>query len=103
MISGNYTYTTIATAATTDEQGIAAAHGLRLMGYFIRETAAAAATLNLCHGTSNTTIIAAENLALSSSVARWFGPQGLPVEAGVYIERLTGGSTQVVLITTRQT
>ena len=99
MISGNYTYTTVATAATTDEQGIAAAAGLRLMGYTIRETAAAVATVNLCHGTSNATIIAGENLAASSSVTRWFGPQGLPVDAGVYIERLTGGSTQVILIT----
>lgn len=99
MIVGNYTYTTIATAATTDEQGIAAAENMRLMGYFIRETAAAAATVNLCHGTSNTTIMAAENLAASTSVCRWFGPQGLPASAGVYIERLTGGSTQVVLIT----
>ena len=99
MIVGNYTYTTIATAATTDEQGIAAAANRRLMGYFIRETAAAAATVNLCHGTSNTTIMCAENIAASSVVGRWFGPQGLPADAGVYIERLTGGSTQVVLIT----
>jgi hypothetical protein len=100
MISGNITYTTIATAATTDEQGIAAAAGLRLLGYFIRETAAAAATVNLCHGTANTTIMAAENLASSSTVSKWFGPQGLDASAGVYIERLTGGSTQVILITT---
>ena len=99
MIAGNYTYTTIATAATTDEQGIAAAANLRLMGYFIRETAAAAATVNLCHGTSNTVIMAVENLAASTVIGRWFGPQGLPVQAGVYIERLTGGSTQIVLIT----
>jgi hypothetical protein len=99
MIVGKYTYTTIATAATTDEQGIAAAANMRLMGYMIRETAAAAATVNLCHGTSNTTIITGENLAASATVSRWFGPQGLPVDAGVYIERLTGGSTQVVLIT----
>jgi hypothetical protein len=99
MIVGKYTYTTIATAGTTDEQGIAAAANMRLMGYTIRETAAAAATLNLCHGTDNSTIIAGENLAASTTVNRWFGPQGLPVDSGVYIERLTGGSTQVVLIT----
>lgn len=99
MIVGKYTYTTIGTAATTDEQGIAAAVGQRLMGYFIRETAAAVATVNLCHGTANTTIMAAENLAASVTVHRWFGPQGLDASAGVYIERLTGGSTQVVLIT----
>ena len=100
MIAGNYTYTTIATAATTDEQGIAAAANLRLMGYFIRETAAAAATLNLCHGTANTVIMTVENLAASTSISRWFGPQGLAADNGVYIERLTGGSTQIVLITT---
>ena len=99
MIVGAYTYTTIATAATTDEQGIAAATGMRLMGYTIRETAAAVATVNLCHGTDNTTKILGENLAASATVFRWFGPQGLPVDAGVYIERLTGGSTQVILIT----
>jgi len=99
MIVGKYTYTTVATAGTTDEQGIAAAANMRLMGYSIRETAAAAATVNLCHGTSNTTIMAAENIEASKSVLRWFGPQGLPADAGVYIERLTGGSTQVILIT----
>ena len=98
MIVGNYTYTTIATALNTDEQGKAAAANQRLMGYTIRETAAAVATVNLCHGTANTTIIAGENLAASTTVNRWFGPQGLPAEAGVYIERLTG-TTQVVLIT----
>ena len=41
MISGNYTYTTKA-AGTGDEAGVAAAHGLRLMGYSIAERAAAA-------------------------------------------------------------
>ncbi len=96
----NYTYTTIATAATTDEAGIAAAENLRLMGYTIRETAAAAATVNLCHGAANTTIMVGENLAASVTVNRWFGPQGLPCPNGVWIERLTGGSTAVTLITT---
>lgn len=94
MISGPYTSTTIATAATTDEQGVAAATGLRLMGYTIRETAGAAATVNLCHGTSNATIAIAENLASATGVNRWFGPQGIPMPLGIYIERLTGGSTQ---------
>lgn len=99
MISGNYTFTTIATAATTDEQGVAAATGLRLMGYSIKETAAAAATVQLCHGTANTTVMVNENLAASASVVRWFGPQGIPCAAGIYIERLTGGSTLFTFIT----
>lgn len=98
MISGNYTYTNVATG-TTDEAGIAATDNMRLMGYSIRETAAAVATLNICHGAAGTVIINAHNLAASTSADRWFGPQGLPVSAGVWIERLTG-TTAVTLITT---
>lgn len=101
MISGNYTYTT-KTAATTDEAGVAAAHGLRLMGYSIAERAAGAATVDICHGAAAGTIVQYENLAASSSVARWFGPQGLPVPNGVWIERVSG-NTAVVLITIRDT
>lgn len=100
MINGDYTYTTIA-AATGDEAGLAAATGLRLMGYSIRETAAAVATLNIEHGTANSSpVLAAENLAAAGSVVRWFGPQGLPCASGIWIERLTG-TTQVHLITTK--
>lgn len=102
MISGNYTYTTIA-SASGDEAGVAAAHGLRLMGYSVRETAAGAATLNLEHGTANSSpVLAAINLAASASETKWFGPQGLPCSSGIWVERLTG-STQVNLITTIQT
>ena len=102
MISGNYTYTTIA-AATGDEAGIAATHGLRLMGYSVRETAAAVATLNIEHGTANSSPkMAVINLAASASDKHWFGPQGLPCEGGIWIERLTG-TTEVNLITTVMT
>lgn len=98
MISGNYTYTTIA-AATGDEAGVAASHGLRLMGYSVRETAAGVATLNIEHGTANSSpIMAAINLAAAGSDIQWFGPQGLPCSSGIWIERLTG-TTQVNLIT----
>ena len=99
MIVGNYTYTTVA-AGTTDEAGLAATAGLRLMGYSVRETAAAVATLNIEHGTANSApIMAAINLAASASAVQWFGPQGLPCAGGIWIERLTG-TTQVNLITT---
>jgi hypothetical protein len=102
VISGNYTYTTVA-AGTTDEAGIAAAHGLRLMGYSVRETAAAVATLNIEHGTANSSPkMAVINLAASVTKDAWFGPQGLPCEGGIWIERLTG-TTEVNLITTRMT
>lgn len=98
MIVGNYTYTTVA-AGTTDEAGVAATENLRLMGLSVRETAAAAATLNIEHGTANSSpIMDAINLAASSSTTHWFGPQGLPCSGGIWIERLTG-TTQVNLIT----
>ena len=94
---GVYTITNKA-AATTDEAGIAAAATMRLCGYSIRETAAAAATVDISHGAAAGTIIMAENLAASTSVFRWFGAEGIPVPLGVWIERLTG-TTLVTLIT----
>ena len=102
MISGNYTYTTVA-AGTGDEAGVAAAHGLRLMGLSVRETAGAVATLNIEHGAAaSSPIVDAINLAAAGSITHWFGPQGLPCSSGVYVERLTG-TTQVNLITTLMT
>jgi hypothetical protein len=98
VIAGPFTYTTIA-AATGDEAGKAAATGLRLMGISIRETAGAVATLNIEHGTANSSpVMLAVNLAAAGSVVQWFGPQGLPCPSGIWIERLTG-TTQVHLIT----
>lgn len=98
MISGNYTYTTVA-AGTGDEAGKAAAHGLRLMGYSVRESAAGAATVNIEHGTANSSpVMAAETLAASTGAVRWFGPQGLPCADGIWIERVAG-NTAVFLIT----
>lgn len=99
MMSTNYTYTTIATSSG-DEAGIAGAAGLRLLGLSVRETAAGAATLNIEHGTANSSpVMVPINLAASGSVTLWFGPQGLPCPNGVWLERLTG-STLVTLITT---
>jgi len=97
MISGPFTFTTKA-AATADEAGVAAATGLRLMGYSIAERAASAASVDISHGAAAGTIIQYENLAASGSVARWFGPQGIPVPNGVWIERISG-NTAVTLIT----
>jgi hypothetical protein len=101
MISGNYTYTTKA-AGTTDEAGVAAAHGLRLMGYSISERANAVATVDICHGAAAGTIVHYENFAALQSVSRWFGPQGIPVPNGVWLERVSG-NTAAVFITTIDT
>lgn len=100
MINGDYTYTTVA-AGTGDEAGHAAAVGLRLMGYSIREAAAGAATVNIEHGTANSSpVMAAETLLASTGQVRWFGPQGLPCASGIWIERVAG-NTAVFLITTK--
>jgi hypothetical protein len=94
---GTYTFTNKA-AATADEAGVAANANLRLMGYTIRESAAGTATVDMSHGAAAGTIIFSENLAASTSVFRWFGPAGIPVPLGVWIERLTG-NTAVTIIT----
>jgi hypothetical protein len=93
------TYTTI-TAGTTDAQAIAATTDLRLMGWSVRESAGspAAATLNLRHGTSaSDPVVAGINLAASGVDSQWFGPQGLPADAGIYLDRLTGNTTVTLL------
>ena len=92
MIPGNYTFTTLA-ASTSDEAALAPAAGLRLMSYSVRETAAAVATVNLCHGTANSSpIMAAINLAASGCDGQNFFPGGLPCEGGIWVERLSGTS-----------
>ncbi len=99
MITGNYTYTTIA-AATGDEAGVAATAGLTLMGFSVYERAGAVATLNIEHGAANSSpVMAGINLAANTSDLRWYGSPGLPCAGGVWVERLTG-NTAVTLITT---
>ena len=91
--------TTVVAASATDEAGVAATANMRLMGYSIKETAGAVATMSLLHGASAAgTALAHENFAAAGSETRWFGPQGIPCASGVWIERLTG-STAVVLYT----
>ena len=98
IVEAAWTYTTVA-AGTGDEVGIAGTAGMRLMGYSIKETAGAVATLLLRHGaTVAGDIVAAENFAAAGSETRWFGPQGIPVGSGIFIERLTG-TTAVTLWT----
>lgn len=98
MISGPYTYTSVA-AGTGDEAGVAATTGLRLMGASVREAAAGAATVNIEHGAANSSpVMWGVTLAASTGKELWFGPQGLPCPNGVWVERVTG-NTAVFLIT----
>ncbi len=98
MISGPFTYTTVA-AGTGDEAGVAATPGLRLMGVTVREGAAGAATVNIEHGAANSSpVMAGFTLAASTGKEMWFGPQGLPCPSGIWVERVAG-NTAVFLIT----
>ena len=88
---------------TADEQGKAAANGLRLMGFSIQESAGGpdAAALYLRHGTDDTgPVMFAVTLAASESKTQWFGPQGLNCEDGIFLERTAGESTVTLLTAT---
>jgi hypothetical protein len=83
------TITAIA-SGSGDEAGIAATANLRLMGFSVKESAGAAATAVLRHGGTGGVDTVFINLATAGSDTQWFGPQGIPMPSGVWIERLTG-------------
>lgn len=94
------TATPVATG-TDDVQGVAAAAGLRLMGYSVRESAGtpAAAAFNLRNGDGNSDpLLVVGEMASNGTDLRWLGPQGIACPAGVWVERVTG-ETELVLYT----
>lgn len=97
MLIDGLTITAIA-AGTGDEAGLAATPNLRLMGYSMKETAGAVATLILRHGGTGGVDTIFANFAAAGSTTQWFGPQGIPMPSGIWIERLTG-TTAVTLFT----
>lgn len=76
------------------DAAVAAATGLRLMGYSAKESAAvpAAATFIIVDGATGAggTAVVNVNLALSASETRWFGPDGISCANGISIDWLTG-------------
>lgn len=88
-----------AIAADVDA-AVAAAVGLRLMGFASRESAATAAvaTYRLVHGATvagGTTLYPVE-LSAGESRGEWFGPDGIAVPNGVSID-VIAGTVDVVL------
>jgi hypothetical protein len=78
-------------SGTGDAQAIAAATGLRLFGFSVRENAAGAATAILYHGTANTDPpIAFLSLASGAVQIQWFGDKGIAIPNGLYVDRLSG-------------
>lgn len=90
--------TAIADAADTGDEAIVAAQaGLRLLGWSVRETAAAVATLDIENGESaGSPDLAVINLAASESKDRWYGERGIAADGGIFVNRLTG--TTLVII-----
>lgn len=90
-----------AIAADVDA-AVAAATGLRLMGFASRESAgvAAVATFRLVHGATvagGTTLYPVE-LSASESRGEWFGPDGIAVPDGISID-VIAGTVDVTLFT----
>ena len=88
-------------SGTTNVQGVAAAAGLRLLGIAVREDAGVplVATVLLHHGTttSDPVLLPCELLA-NESIVRWFGPDGVNVPNGVFVNRASG-TTHLVVFT----
>lgn len=96
------TATAVATG-TADAQGVAAATGLRLLGYSVRESAGtpAVAAVTLRNGEADTAaIIAVDELAANEGKQRWFGPNGVACPLGIFVERVSGESEIVIYHTT---
>lgn len=76
------------------DAAVAAAAGLRLVGFAARESAAtaAAATFILVHGATAAggTSVAPVELAANGSTSEWFGPDGIACPDGISIAGVAG-------------
>lgn len=86
--------------ATDVDAAVAAATGLRLMGFSIRESAstAAVATCAVVHGaTANGgTVITRIELLPNESRSEWFGPNGIAAASGLSVD-ITAGTVDADL------
>lgn len=82
------------------EPAVAAATGLRLMGYSCREIAGtpAAAAFNIVHGAtvSGGTNVVTVELAADKSETNWFGEAGIAADDGLSID-VVAGTVDVLL------
>jgi hypothetical protein len=93
--------TLVAAAAVNTDAAIAADPLLRLLGYTIKETVAAAAEFEVVHGATGaggTGLGAHHHLVASESKERWFGPSGVKIPNGLSIRR-AAGTAKVALYT----
>jgi hypothetical protein len=92
--TANAASTPVAIASgTADVQGIAAQANLRLVGFSVTEDAgtAAAAEVILRHGTAATDPeLFGITLTADQSTREYFGPNGIAVASGVFVDRVAG-------------
>lgn len=83
---------------TDDEQAVASAAGLRLLGFACKETTGSAGSaFNLRNGTSNAgALLYTVTLGANESRGEWFGPDGIAAASGIWLERTDGNTTVVV-------
>lgn len=82
---------------TADAQGLTALENRRLMGFAVRDTNGAAASVVLRHGTADTDpVVGVASVPADSTDQQWFGPNGIEVPDGLFVER-TAGETHLVL------
>jgi hypothetical protein len=84
-------------ADTADVQGLTALAQRRLMGFSLRDTAGGVASVLLKHGTgTGDPLIGAASVPANSAHQQWFGPNGIAVPDGVFVDR-TAGTSHLVL------
>lgn len=62
----------------------------KLMGWSVRETAAAVASFRIREGGSGGKILASVGLVASASSQQWLGPQGVGGDGVLYYEKVAG-------------
>jgi hypothetical protein len=90
---------TVVASGAGNLQGVAAAANLRLLGYSITENGATAADarMSIRHGTgTGDPEFFDVMLSPGESLREWFGPDGIAMASGIYINR-TSGTTKVTL------
>lgn len=94
--------TTDVSAATSSSLAVAAAAGLRLMGWTVRETAGASGEIALRQGSSTGTKLMDRIYTATQSFTDWFGDTGLGASAGVYVDRSVLGTAEIEIYTKTQ-
>jgi len=81
-----------AAVAADVDAAVAAAAGLRLMGWAARETAGAVASAKIVHGATGAagTLVVPIGLAADSCATGWYAPEGIPMANGISIDHLAG-------------